>query len=70
MLQGEFSMNVGIGTVVKDGKVQGRAMDTMVAGNVYEDFFNISALGNQIEYNPWVYSPDMFFSEMSVSGSG
>jgi PmbA protein len=70
MLLGEFSMNVGIGTVVRDGKVVGRAMDTMVAGNVYEDFFNIKALGDTIEYNPWVYSPDIYFSEMSVSGKG
>jgi PmbA protein len=69
MLLGEFSMNVGIGSVVKNGKFVGRAMDTMVAGNVYEDFFNIKALGKTIEYNPWVYSPDMFFSELSVSGT-
>ncbi len=68
MLQGEFSMNVGMGTVVKKGKIAGRAMDTMIAGNVYEDFFKIKALSDRIEYNPWVYSPDMYFSEMSVSG--
>ncbi len=68
MLQGEFSMNVGIGTVVKKGKIAGRAVDTMVAGNVYEDFFKIKALSPEVEYNPWVYSPYMYFSEMSVSG--
>lgn len=70
MLQGEFSMNVGIGGYIKNGKVVGRAMDTMVAGNVYEDFFNLKALGKTIEYNPQAYTPDMYFGKMSVSGTG
>ena len=61
-------MNVGIGTVVRNGSIAGRAVDTMIAGNVYEDFFKIKALSPGIEYNPWVYSPYMYFSEMSVSG--
>ena len=70
MLQGEFSMNVGIGAYVKNGKVVGRAVDTMVTGNIYEDFFNLKALGKTIEYNPQSYTPDMYFAKMSVSGAG
>jgi PmbA protein len=69
MLAGEFSMNVGIGGYIKHGKVIGRAMDTMIAGNVYEDFHRIRALGTRIEYNPQAYSPDILFGDMSVSGT-
>jgi len=70
MLQGQFSMNVGIGFYVKNNTVQGRAIDTMIAGNVYEDFFAIKGLGSKLEYNPQAYSPDIYFDKMSVSGSG
>ncbi|MHC4780488.1 MAG: TldD/PmbA family protein [Planctomycetota bacterium] len=69
MMLGEFSMNVGIGSYIKNGKPIGRAIDTMVAGNIYEDFHNIRALGTRLEYNPQSYSPDILFGEMSVSGT-
>ncbi|OGL45768.1 MAG: hypothetical protein A2161_14955 [Candidatus Schekmanbacteria bacterium RBG_13_48_7] len=70
MLQGAYSMNVGIGFYVKDKKIQGRAIDTMVAGNVYEDFFAIKGLGKKLEYNPQAYTPDIYFEKISVSGTG
>jgi len=70
MLEGEYSMNVGVGCYVKDGKIQGRAVDTMVAGNIYEDFYNIEGLENKLEFNNLGYSPAMYFSEISVSGTG
>jgi PmbA protein len=69
MMIGEFSMNVGIGSYVKNGKPVGRAMDTMIAGNIYEDFHNIRALGTVVEYNPQAYTPDILFGSMSVSGT-
>ena len=69
--QGEYSMNVGTGFWVKDGKMIGRAMDTMVAGNVYEDFHRVSALSKTVERNQLViYTPDMLIEEVSVSGKG
>jgi PmbA protein len=63
-------MNVGIGFYVKGGEIQGRVVDTMISGNVYDDFFRVRGLGKKIEYNPQVYSPDMYFSEIQVSGKG
>jgi PmbA protein len=69
MLAGEFSMNVGIGGYIRHGQVVGRAMDTMIAGNIYEDFNRIRALGTRVEYNPQAYSPDILFGDMSVSGT-
>ncbi|MBU1626224.1 TldD/PmbA family protein [bacterium] len=70
MLEGEYSMNVGVGCYVKNGKIQGRAVDTMVAGNIYEDFFNIKGLSNELDYNNLGYSPAMYFTDISVSGTG
>jgi PmbA protein len=69
MVQGEFSMNVGMGAYIKKGKILGRAVDAMVAGNIYQDFNNLKGLGKDVEYNAWAYSPDMYFSKMNVSGT-
>ncbi len=70
IVQGHYSMNVGIGFYVKDGVIQGRAMDTMIAGNIYEDFHRIIGLGQVMEYNPIAYSPDILIDGVSVSGTG
>jgi len=70
MLDGEYSMNVGVGCYIKDGKIKGRAVDTMIAGNIYEDFYNVKGLEDKIEYNNLGYSPAMYFSDISVSGTG
>lgn len=69
ILQGHYSMNVGIGFYVKDGKIQGRAMDTMIAGNIYEDFHRIKGMSKTVEYNPVAYSPEILIDNVSVSGT-
>ncbi|MGB3975143.1 MAG: metallopeptidase TldD-related protein [bacterium] len=69
ILQGHYSMNVGIGFYVKDGKIQGRAMDTMIAGNIYEDFFKIIGMTKDIAYNPIAFSPEILIDAVSVSGT-
>ncbi len=69
ILQGHYSMNVGIGFYVQDGKIQGRAMDTMIAGNIYEDFHRISGMSRELEYNPIAYSPDILIEDVSVTGT-
>lgn len=69
LMAGEFSMNVGVGFYVEKGKILGRAMDTMVAGNIYEDFKHIAALGDKVEYGPLIcYTPDILFDNLSVIG--
>lgn len=68
ILQGHYSMNVGIGFYVKDGAVAGRAMDTMIAGNIYDDFFRVTGIGDKVDYNPQAYSPDILIDGVSVSG--
>lgn len=70
MLKGEFSMGVGIGAYYKDGKPVGRAVDTMVSGNIYDDFPKLKALGNRVCYNSVAYAPAFYFGELTVSGTG
>ena len=68
ILAGEYNMGVGTGAYVKDGRIVGRCMDTMVAGNVYEDFYRIKALGSDLERNELAYSPSMLIEGVAVSG--
>lgn len=69
ILQGQYSMNVGIGFYVKKGRIVGRAVDTMIAGNIYEDFYRISGIGKTLSVNPIAYSPDILIEDISVSGT-
>ncbi len=69
ILQGQYSMNVGIGFYVKRGKILGRVMDTMIAGNIYEDFHRVIGIGNELRFNPIAYSPDILIDGVSVSGT-
>ncbi len=70
ILQGQYSMNVGIGFYVKNGAIAGRAVDTMIAGNIYDDFHRITGLGKTLAVNPIAYSPDILIDGVSVSGTG
>ncbi len=50
---GSFSNNVGVGFVVRGGKVVGRVKNTMIAGNAYDVLKSgVQALGGEPE---WVY---------------
>lgn len=75
IIAGEFSLNVSCGYLIEDGKFVGKVMDTMVAGNIYQDFKKIIGLGTRLEvmraifYNLG-YSPAVLFSELSVVGKG
>jgi len=67
---GEFSNNVAVGFYYKDGEVQGRVKNTMIAGNVYELLKDrLIALGREPE---WVYglfkSPPVLVDGVSVVG--
>lgn len=70
IIQGEFSMSVGVGYLIQNGVVKGRAMDAMVAGNIYDSFNNLIALGDKVEISYLGYLPAMYFKDMSVAGKG
>lgn len=68
IIQGEFSMTVGVGYWVEQGVMKARVMDAMVAGNIYDSFNNLVGLGKDVEITFMGYLPAMYFKEMSVAG--
>ncbi|KPJ50343.1 hypothetical protein AMJ40_03205 [candidate division TA06 bacterium DG_26] len=62
---GFFSVNVGFGLYVKDGMIQGRAGDAMVAGNIYELLQNIHGVGKELN---WRGLPYLLCNDVSVAG--
>jgi PmbA protein len=48
-INGEFSVNVFIGYKIENGELVGRVKDVMLAGNAYEAFQNITAIGKDQE---------------------
>ena len=67
ILAGHYSMGVGTGFRVVDGKPCGRVIDTMVSGNIYEDFKNIKALSSETEPTLVGRVPAILFTGMQVS---
>ena len=68
---GDYSLNVSSGYLIEDGKLVGKVQDTMVAGNIYEDFKNVVAVGTQLQplmaiFFPLGYSPNVLFKDISV----
>ncbi len=47
ILAGEYSFNVGLGFLIKDGEIKGRVKDVMVSGNFYEDFKKVIAISKE-----------------------
>lgn len=69
-LAGEFSVNVSLGFLVEDGKIQGRVKDCMVAGNSYEVLSEVRSVSNQRE---WVGSnlfPTICVGELKLASQG
>lgn len=64
MLGGDFSANVLLGYTIRNGKLVGRAKDTMIHGNVYKILQNIRAIGDTAE---WV-GGSLSLPYMSVTG--
>ena len=68
---GEYSLNIRGGYLIEDGKMVGKIMDAMVAGNIYDDLKKVSAVGAKQEvmggmfYNMG-YSPMVLFDGLSV----
>lgn len=68
LTQGEFSINIGMGYLIKDGQMQGRVVDAMVSGNIYECFKDIMEISNTSLEHAWGVYPDIVFNNMSVTG--
>ncbi len=68
---GDYSLNVSNGYLIEDGQLVGKIQDTMVSGNIYNDFKNIVALGTELRpmnaiFFTLGYSPNVLFKDLSV----
>ncbi len=67
-ISGEFSINVDLGYLVRDGQIVGRIKDTMVAGNVYQALKQLVALGGDADWKGSCYTPSLIVDGLSVTG--
>ena len=47
LLRGDYSVNVGLGFLIENGEIKGRVRNTMVSGNVYDDFGRVIELSRE-----------------------
>lgn len=69
VLAGEFSVNIDLGYLIENGEIVGRIKDCMFAGNVFDTFNNIIAIGDTAEWHGSLKVPPFYFRSISVSGN-
>jgi len=69
VLAGEFSVNIDLGYLVENGEIVGRAKDCMIAGNVFEVFNNIVALGDKSDWHGALKVPPFYFRSVNLAGN-
>ena len=65
--QGHFSVQAH-GFHIKEGKLQGRLQDVMIAGNIYKDFKNIREIGSKLYPAFKGYTPYILVDDINVTG--
>ncbi len=68
-LAGEFSVNIDLGYLIENGEIVGRVKDCMIAGNVFDIFNNLIAIGNQSEWHGSLKTPPFYFRSVNVAGN-
>lgn len=66
VVNGDFSVNVGLGYLIENGKIKGRVKDVMIAGNVFDLFKQIKALENKLHRHGSVFAPHILLESVSV----
>ena len=69
ILAGEFSVNIDLGFLVENGEIVGRVKDCMIAGNVFDVFNNIIALGDKSDWHGSLKVPPFYFKSINVAGN-
>ena len=68
-LAGEFNVGIDLGFRIKDGQIQGRVKNCMIAGNIFEVLKNISEISFDRE---WIYGsmlfPAFLIENLTVAG--
>ncbi|MCQ4574103.1 MAG: TldD/PmbA family protein [Candidatus Brocadiales bacterium] len=68
MLAGEFSVNIDLGFLIENGEFVGRVKDCMIAGNVFDTFNNIIAIGSEAEWHGSDLIPPFYFKDLRIIG--
>ncbi len=68
MLAGDFSLNGHLAYKIENGEITGRVKNTMISGNVYDAFNQITAISSDINDSSNNHFPAIAFSGLSVSG--
>jgi PmbA protein len=66
VLAGEFSANIGIGYLIKNGKISGRLQNTMINSNVFEMLENLKALSKERKKRMASLIPYALFENISI----
>ncbi len=66
VLAGDFSVNVELGFLVKNGKIVGRVKDVMLAGNAFEAIKNLKMVENKQHKRGTLYAPYILVDKLSV----
>lgn len=69
VLAGEFSVNIDLGYLIENGEIIGRVKDCMIAGNVFDLFNNIVAIGDRAEWHGSTKVPPFYFKSVNVAGN-
>lgn len=69
ILAGEFSVNIDLGYLIENGEIVGRVKDCMIAGNAFEVFHNIVAIGDKAEWHGPMKVPPFYFKAMNIAGN-
>ena len=69
VLAGEFSVNIDLGYLVENGEIVGRVKDCMIAGNVFDVFNNIIALGDKSDWHGSLQVPPFYFRAVNLAGN-
>ena len=67
VLAGDVALNVSSAFRIENGKVAGRVKDTVIAGNVYDMFKNVAAVGNTVRDLGVYHVPFVMFSGLKVA---
>ena len=67
VLAGDVAVNVSSGFRIGNGRLTGRVKDTMIAGNVYEMFKSVAAVGNTVRDLGSYYVPFLMFPGLKVA---
>lgn len=67
LLSGDYSVNIGLGFYIENGKIKGRIKNAMIAGNIYEDLLNnIDDISNDTRTVQGDTFPGILFKEKKI----